>query len=236
MLMHRIIVPAILFLATRLTSAEAQFCYPGGCSSHGAPFAHRPYPFWHNSMRFAHGPTPSANRRPSHGYGYVPGGLSNPYTASTPLNGNQRQNLGGGQVATPSATGGHYHRYVPGGLSNPYTTSASVVGEQGQSSNAGSQRYSGGGGNSIGQGGYTGNNTSGGGYDRGDGQRVGDTGGQPGNGGYSEANGGAASNFRYNCTINDSEEDAGAACTRTSSALKHRGDRCSCHGEWGTVD
>jgi len=223
MLMHRITLAAILFLAGDATNAEAQFCHPGGCGYYRAAVMHRPYPFWRNSMRFAHGPAPSANGH--RGWNGVPGGLGNPYTSAA-----------SGQFPSASTTGGHYHRYVPGGLSNPYTTSASIAGEQGQSSNAGSQRYSGGGGNSIGPGGYTRNNTSGGGYDRGDGQRVGDTGGQPGNGGYSEANGGAASNFKYNCTINDSEEDAGAACTRTSSALKHRGDRCSCHGEWGTVD
>ncbi len=240
MLMHRLTLAGILFLAGDATSAEAQFCYPGGCGYYRTPlmhrpypFMHRPYPFWRNSMRFAHGPMPFSHR--PHGYD-VPGGLNNPYSAGAASSASQRQNMVARQVTAPSSTGGHYHRYVPGGLSNPYTTGRSVGGEQGQSSNGGGQRYSDGGGNPGGQGGYTGNNTSGGGYYRPDGQRVGDTRGQPRNGSYSEANGGAAGNFRYSCTINDSEEDAGAACTRTSSALKHSGDRCSCHGEWGTVD
>jgi hypothetical protein len=218
MLMHRITLASILFLAAGATSAEAQFCYPGRCGYY-RPFMYRPmyrpYAFSHYPTQFARSPMLSGNGH-GHGYGYVPGGLGNPYSS------------GGGQVATTDrrARGGGS---VPGRLTNPYTTSASVSGDQRQSSGGGSQRYSESGGNAPSRNASSGNNTSGGGYHQTDAQRSGDSGGQL-------ANGSASGNFPYSCTINDSEEDAGAACKRTSVALKHSGDRCSCHGEWGTVD
>jgi hypothetical protein len=205
MLMNRITLAAILFLAGDVTNAEAQFCHPGGCGYYRAAVMHRPYPFWRNSMRFAHGPAPSANGH--RGWNGMPGGLGNPYTSSA-----------SGQSSTATATGSHFHRYVPGGLSNPYTTTASVGGEPHQSSSVGGQRYTEGAANPVGQGGSTGNSSSTGASYRGDGQRSGDNAGQPTNGSYSAANAGAAGNFKYSCTINDSEEDAGAACTRTSLA------------------
>jgi hypothetical protein len=224
MLMRHTLLSVVLFLTTGFTSAEAQFCYPGGCRYHGAPFTHRGFPYQRYAAPFAYRPLSSAYRplssayRPMssalrngrRGYGYVPGALGNPYatdaTAGDGSNGHK----------------GNWHGGIPGGLDNPYTTSVSNGGGQGQNVGGGGQRYSGGG--------YAGvaNYGDGNGYSGG--------GGQPGNGGYVAASGYSVSNFRYSCTINASEEDAGAVCKRTSSTIKHSGDRCSCHGEWGTVD
>jgi hypothetical protein len=45
-----------------------------------------------------------------------------------------------------------------------------------------------------------------------------------------------AGQFRYSCTINRNQSEAGGACTVVSSTRKYSGDRCSCHQQVGTID
>jgi hypothetical protein len=42
--------------------------------------------------------------------------------------------------------------------------------------------------------------------------------------------------FRYSCTINRNQPEAGGACIINSSTRKYSGDRCSCHGQAATID
>ncbi len=122
-------------------------------------------------------------------------------------------NANPGKIGGPCGPGGcRFHRYVPGMASNPYGGPASGGGGAGARQN----QY------------YqvppipSANSAIGG----------------PGRLMPAAATAAPASagRYRYACTINRNQPDAGGACVISSPALRYSGGKCSCHGQAGTID